>query len=112
MMNQVMISLELAKLHARIDHSDEDMLLTLLLNAAVENCITYLNRPVFIDETAKAQTDEMQQKIGIVLNAPIKAAMLQVFAYLYSRRECEDDQLGMPTSAQRILTPYRYLAGL
>lgn len=107
-----MISLELAKLHARIDHNDEDTLLAVLLNAAVADCIAYLNRPVFMDETARAQADEMQQKIGIVLNAPIQAAMLQVFAYLYANRESENYQQGMPTSAQKILASYRRLAGL
>lgn len=47
-----MITLELVKLHLRVDGEDEDDLLRLYLDAATADCVAYLNRPLYRDTAA------------------------------------------------------------
>lgn len=103
-----MISLELAKQQARIDGSEEDELLEVLLQAAVESCRGYLNRPLYADEAAKAEAEKKGESGGVVANAAIRAAMLQMFGHLYAEREGG----AMPESVRRLLDGHRRLPGV
>lgn len=98
-----MVTLEIAKLHARIDGDDEDPLLELLLQGAIEHCREYLNTPLFASEQEKGEQD------GVVLNADIQTAILLVFSWRYAHRE---DQESVPVAAQKLLDKYRKHAGL
>lgn len=102
-----MIELALAKQQARIDGNGEDELLAVLLQAAVEDCAAYLNRPLYADEAAKAEAEKKGERGGLVINAAVRAAILQLFAYLYAEREGG----GMPESVRRLLDSYRTLPG-
>ena len=106
-----MIDLAMAKLQQRIDGSDEDELLQLLLDAAVADCTAYLNRPLYTDTAAKQAAEQKGAPAdGIVINAPIKAAMLLMFGYLNANREGQNTVL--PASVRRILDNYRRLPGV
>ncbi|ULJ64186.1 head-tail connector protein [Wielerella bovis] len=98
-----MVTLEIAKLHARIDGDDENVLLDLLLQGAIEHCCEYLNTPLFETKEEKGEQD------GVVLNADIQTAILLVFSWRYAQRE---DQESMPVAAQKLLDKYRKHAGL
>ena len=50
-----MITLELVKLHLRVDGEDEDDLIRLYYEAAVSDCAAYLNRPLYQDEAAASE---------------------------------------------------------
>lgn len=49
-----LISLVLAKVHLRVEHCEEDMLIQAYLNAAEQTAIQYLNRNVYADSAALA----------------------------------------------------------
>lgn len=98
-----MVTLEIAKLHARIDGDDENALLDLLLQGAIAHCREYLNTPLFETKEEKGEQD------GVVLNADIQTAILLVFSWRYAHRE---DQNGVPVAAHKLLDKYRKHAGL
>lgn len=102
--NDLMVSLDIAKMHARIDGDDEDPLLLILLQGAIEHCREYLNRPLFASEQEKG--DDVD---GIVMNADIQTAILLVFSWRYAHRENQDT---VPIAAHRLLNPYRKYVGL
>lgn len=98
-----MVTLEIAKLHAKIDGDEEDALLEILLQGAIEHCREYLNTPLFATEQEKGEQD------GVVLNADIQTAILLVFSWRYAHRE---DQESAPVAACKLLDKYRKHAGL
>lgn len=105
-----MIDLALAKMQQRIDGTEEDELCRLLLDAAVEDCKAYLNRPLYEDEAEKEEAEAAGETDGIIINAPIRAAMLQMFGSLYAHRE--GGTTAMPESVRRILDKYRRISGV
>ncbi len=110
-----MITLEMAKLHQRIDGDDEDDLLQLLLDAAVDDCVFYLNRGVYESQDAKLEAilaGDLMAEDGLVINAPIKAAMLLMFGHLYVHREDGAGGNALPPNARRILDAYRLMPGV
>lgn len=100
-----MITLELAKLHQRIDGNEEDDLCRLYLEAAIDDCVAYLNCPLYENEAAATGKPD-----GVILNSAIRSAILLTFGYFYSVRE--DGRSGMPLDARRLLFPYRKLVGV
>lgn len=104
-----MITLELVKLHLRIDGEDEDDLLRLYLDAATADCVAYLNRPLYRDTAAAKDAEENGETNGVVLPA-IQNAILMTVGYLYTVRE--DGSAGLPRAARRLLEPYRNLPGV
>ena len=105
-----MITLELVKLHLRVDGEDEDDLLRLYLDAATADCVAYLNRPLYRDTAAAKEAEENGETNGVVLNPAIQNAILMTVGYLYSVRE--DGPTGLPRAARRLLEPYRNLPGV
>ena len=105
-----MITLELVKLHLRVDGEDEDDLIRLYYEAAVSDCAAYLNRPLHKDAAEAEAAEKAGKKGGVILNAPIRNAVLLTVGYLYSTRE--DGAGGLPRAARRLLEPYRNLPGV
>lgn len=104
-----MIALELAKLHARIDGDEEDTLLQLLLDGAVEHCRAYLNCPLYADEQERAAGEAAGDTDGVVLNNDIQTAILLTFSWRYAHRE---DTAERPLAADRLLDKYRKRPGI
>ena len=105
-----MITLELVKLHLRVDGEDEDDLIRLYYEAAVSDCVAYLNRPLYQDEAAASEAAKAGKADGVVLNSSIRNAILPTVGYLYSTRE--DGAVGLPRAARRLLEPFRNLHGV
>lgn len=88
-----MINLAEAKLHLRVDHSEEDAAIQQMMEAAEVSVMDYLN----LDTLPEAP--------------PVAAAMLMLIGALYETRESVTDK---PVSESvlftRLLAPYRKLA--
>ena len=105
-----MITLELVKLHLRVDSNEEDDLIRLYYEAAVSDCVSYLNRPLYPDKAEADEAAAAGKAGGVILNAAIRNAILLTVGYLYSTRE--DGSGGLPRAARRLLEPYRNLPGV
>lgn len=88
-----MINLAEAKLHLRVDHSEEDAAIQQMMEAAEVSVVDYLN----LDTLPEAP--------------PVAAAMLMLIGAPYENRESVTDK---PVSESvlftRLLAPYRKLA--
>lgn len=88
-----MLTLPEVKLHCRIDHNDEDTLLSAMIDAAVASVGDYINSPTPLTATAPA---------------PVKAACLLLVGDLYSNREALVERpLSKNPTFERLLQPYR-----
>lgn len=82
------------KLHLRVDHDAEDALIEVLIDAAEESILQYLN----LEELPEA--------------APVKAAALMLVGALFENREALTDKpLSDNPVYARLLAPYRSYAG-
>lgn len=89
-----MLTLEETKLHLRVDHDDEDVLIASLMETARLSVAEYLN----MDEAQVTST----------VPSPIKSAALLLVAGLYANREdVSDRQLYSNETYYRLLQPYR-----
>jgi hypothetical protein len=106
------ITLSTAKLHLRVDGSDEDVTIQIYLDAAEEISMQYLNRQVY------ATVEDMgSDETGIVINGPIKSAMLLQCGHLYANRESVSQVQGvtayeLPLGTKFLLDPYRLELGV
>lgn len=92
-----MLTLQQTKDHLRVDHDDEDIAITAMIDAATAAAADYLNMPL----------DQMTATVP----SPIKAAALLMVADLYENREGQSDrQLYRNTTYERLLNPYRAMA--
>lgn len=92
-----MLTLQEAKLHCRIDHSEEDLLIYDLIDTATAAVGNYLNLPV-------------SQFTGPI-PAPIKSAALLLVADLYENREISyaAKHIAVSGTFERLLNPYRLM---
>ena len=94
------VTLEEAKLHLRVDGSDDDADITIKLEAAEESAVNFLNRPI-----PWKGTDGMD----VPVPASVKAAILLLLGDLYANREgaiVGTIHTVNPT-VERLLWPYR-----
>ena len=89
-----MLTLTETKLHLRVDHDDEDVLIQALMTTATAACADYLNM-----EAAD---------LVVAVPAPVKSAALLLVGDLYLNRESQGGQAyhHNPTF-ERLLNPYR-----
>ena len=88
-----MLTLSEVKLHCRIDHDEEDTLLSAMIDAAVASVGDYINAAEPLDDTAPA---------------PVKAAAMLLVGDLYSNREALVERpLSKNPTCERLLNPYR-----
>ena len=89
-----MLTLAETKLHLRVDHSDEDALITALMDTATAACADYLNM---------AAAD-----LVVAVPAPVKAAARLLVGDLYSAREAVGErQFYKNPTFENLLNPYR-----
>ena len=89
-----MLTLAETKLHLRVDHSDEDALITALMDTATAACAYYLNM---------AAAD-----LVVAVPAPVKSAALLLVGDLYSSREAVGErQFYKNPTFENLLNPYR-----
>ena len=88
-----MLTLPEVKLHCRIDHAEDDALLSAMIDAAVASVGDYINAPEPLDATAPA---------------PVKAAALLLVGALYEQRESQGDRpYNKNPTFEALLNPYR-----
>ena len=89
-----MLTLAETKLHLRVDHDDEDALITALMATATAACADYLNMPA--------------ADLVVAVPAPIKSAALLLVGDLYANREAQGDrQFYKNPTFENLLNPYR-----
>lgn len=92
-----MVTLEQAKLHLRVDSSDEDVAIADLIDAATAAAADYLNQTT--------------QELIAAMPAPVKAAILLQVGDLYENRERQGSEAYYQNRAyERLLNPYRVMA--
>ena len=89
-----MLTLAETKLHLRVDHSDEDALITALMATATAACADYLNMPA--------------ADLVVAVPAPVKSAALLLVGDLYANREAQGERQFYKNPAfEALLNPYR-----
>jgi len=89
-----MLTLEEVKRHCRIDHSDEDALITALMDTATAACADFLNMDA--------------ADLVVAVPAPIKSAALLLVGALYEQRESQGERPFHKNPAfEALLNPYR-----
>jgi len=89
-----MLTLAETKLHLRVDHDDEDVLIEALMTTATAACADYLNM-----EAAD---------LVVAVPAPVKSAALLLVGNLYEQRESQSDRmLYKNPTYEALLNPYR-----
>lgn len=89
-----MLTLTEAKLHLRVDHSDEDPLITGLIATATAACADYLNM--------------LPSELVVAVPAPIKSAALLLIGTLYEQRESVGERpYNRNPTFEALLNPYR-----
>ena len=106
-----LITLEAAKLHLRVDHDNEDMLIQLFIDAAEQSTADYLERSIYPDAPSLANANDVS---GIVVNAALMAVVLLQLGNLYANREAITNAAAaeLPLGVRHMLQPYRYGVGL
>lgn len=104
------IDIAAAKLHLRVDGSDEDTLIAAWIAAAYSNVEGRIFRKVY--ETGA--TIPAEDTTGVHVNEAINAAVLLIVGHLYANRE--DVITGvtatpMPMGSEFLITPYINFAG-
>lgn len=89
-----MLTLAETKLHLRVDHDDEDTLLTGLIATATAACADYLNI--------------LPSELATDVPAPVKSAALLLVGSLYEQRESQGDRpYNKNPTFEALLNPYR-----
>ena len=89
-----MLTLPETKLHLRVDHDGEDVLIEALMATATAACADYLNMPA--------------ADLVVAVPAPIKSAALLLVGSLYEQRESQGDRQFYKNPAfEALLNPYR-----
>lgn len=102
------ITLETAKLHLKVDTTDDDTMIAIYLGAAERAAMDYCNRTIYGAEGVGSDLD------GVVINDAIKAAILLNLGHLYVNREGVDtvQKQELPLGIQSLLQPYRIGIGM
>jgi uncharacterized phage protein (predicted DNA packaging) len=102
------ITLETAKLHLKVDTTDDDAMIEIYLGAAERAAMDYCNRTIYGAEGMGSDLD------GVVINDAIKAAILLNLGHLYVNREGVDtvQKQELPLGIQSLLQPYRIGIGM
>lgn len=102
------ITLEVAKLHLKVDTTDDDTMIEIYLGAAERAAMDYCNRTIYGAEGVGSDLD------GVVINDAIKAAILLNLGHLYVNREGVDtvQKQELPLGIRSLLQPYRIGIGM
>jgi len=102
------ITLEVAKLHLKVDTTDDHTMIAIYLGAAERAAMDYCNRTIYGAEGVGSDLD------GVVINDAIKSAILLNLGHLYVNREGVDtvQKQELPLGIQSLLQPYRIGIGM
>ena len=105
------ITVPMAREHLR-DPDDDDHHIQMLIGAAEESVMQYLNRRVYgsADELEAAVADGTAGEQPMVANDLIRAACLLIVGHLYANREnvvVGTSATQLPMGAHELVTPYR-----
>ena len=106
-----------ARLHLRVDGTQDDTLIALWLGAAQEAAMQHLNRNVYADSAAlaAAMLDGTAGSDPMVVNDMIKAAVLLTLGHLYANRESVNTgstATALPRGVDDLLQPFRIGMGV
>lgn len=111
----MLVSLDRAREHLRVDAGTEGDLITLYLQAAEQSAVDYLNRQVFLNQVDldAAVAADTAGDFPMVVNAAIQAAILLVLGHLYANREevAGGGLAQIPYGARSLLWPHRINPG-
>jgi len=97
-----LLTLEEVKSYLRVEHSEEDFFLAMLIQSSVSYCETYLNRPLI--------TTNMTLENEWDVPESVRLAILMLVAHWYDNRgvvgQVKDE---MHFSVTALLNPYRYI---
>lgn len=104
------VTLAEAKLHLRVDSSDENSLIQIYIDAAETAVSNYLNRTLY-------EFDAGSDLDGLVMNSALKSAVLLQVGHLYANREAVSQQPGnymleLPLGLKWLIDPYRIEMGV
>lgn len=104
----MILTLDQAKAHLRVDTADQDTQVTLYMGAAEQAAVDFLNRAVYVDQAAM---DAAADTTGVIATDAIRAAMLLIVGKLYAFREdvtiAQAGIAELPNGAAALLMPYR-----
>lgn len=85
----MLVSLQQAKDHLRMDHDDDDNDITLKVHAASGAVVNYLKSGAdsFLDSSGEPETDSSGDPVGVPFE--VQAAVLIMLGELYMNREAE-----------------------
>lgn len=108
------VDLAIAKQHLRVDHEEEDALITLYLSAAESAAANFLNRNVYLTQELLDAANEQPEALPMVVNSSVKAAALLILGHLYANREevAATSVAKLPMGALNLLYPYRVGLGV
>ena len=99
-----MIDLNDAKLHLRVDGSEEDSIIQLYIDAALEKTSAILGRKIIATDATPSDETE------VVFNPALKAACLLYIGMLFAHREAVSNGLvELPLGYYDLLRPYRLM---
>lgn len=112
----MLVPLDRAREHLRVDAGAEGDLITLYLQAAEQSAVDYLNRRVFLNQgdLDAAVAAETAGDFPIVVNAAIQAAILLILGHLYANREeviTGTIATEIPKGSRSLLWPHRINPG-
>lgn len=112
----MLVPLERAREHLRVDPGQEADLIGLYLLAAQQSAVDYLNRQVYADqaELDAAVAAESAGDYPMVVNAAIQAAILLILGHLYANREeviTGTIATEIPRGSRSLLWPHRINPG-
>ncbi|WII95002.1 head-tail connector protein [Moraxella haemolytica] len=103
------ITLEQVKHQCRIEHDDEDPLLTLYINSAYRAVEKFTDKTLFFDDIP---IDSDKERC-ILLSDDINQACLMLIAHWYANRETVGANMvniaKMPYAVDFLLSPYRFM---
>lgn len=105
------VSLAEAKKHLRVDVPDDDDYIGLLIDAAEQWAVNYLQRPL---SDVLASSDHSPPDLDGALNPAVKVGVLIIVGDLYENREqiVSGVSIASNTLWERILYPYRVKLGV
>lgn len=107
----MLVSLDAAKSHLRVDNSDEDNDITLKIHAASGAVLNYLKSGAnkFLDSNGDVEIDSANDPVGVPYE--VEAATLLMLGYLYKDRDENADgayaQGYLPKPVTALLYPLR-----
>ena len=99
-----MINLNDAKLHLRVDGNEEDSIIQLYVDAALEKTSAILGRKIIATDATPSDETE------VAFNLALKAACLLYIGMLFAHREAVSNGLAeLPLGYYDLLRPYRLM---